>query len=142
MASSVESMRLLWPEPMPWILSSVPMTTAFERVKQATVQQRRAARTSSSVGFRLETTSTDVRRDDLRIEPLLDEQAAGDALELEPVVLGGLVEGRAHPDDAQRLAARPGSPGRPGREAGGVDDLDVARAFDEEPGQRRRRPGN
>ena len=42
---------------MPWVLSDVPMMTAFDRVKQATVQVKRAARTSSSEGFRAETTS-------------------------------------------------------------------------------------
>ena len=59
MASSAESMRLRCPEPMPWTLSAVPMTTALDRVKQATVQLNSAARTSSGLGVLAETTSTD-----------------------------------------------------------------------------------
>jgi len=58
MASSAASMRLRWPDPMPWILSAEPMTTAFDRVKAATVQTNTADRNFLGEGLRRETIST------------------------------------------------------------------------------------
>ena len=78
-----------------------------------------------------------IGRDDLRVEPFLDEQPAGHALELEPVVFGRDVERGAHSDDPEDFAGRQDLQ-RLGRELGGIDDLDVARAFNEEAGQRLR----
>jgi len=58
MAQSAASIRLRWPEPIPWTLSVRPMTIALERVKQATVQLKTVASSSSADGFRADTTST------------------------------------------------------------------------------------